>query len=376
MNKIKCFWVYCAMLVGFMPIYAQSAERVTIVAELKKQPGNIGFTPDNRLIFSYHPFAKSDIRVAELMKDGTVKPFPNASWNDPASPDSMRFDNVLGVRGYSDGLVWVLDMGGRSNSVPKIVAWDTRKNALARIIYLPPPISHAKSFLDDFAVDRKHNVIYMTDASIGDDEGAALIVIDLKTGNARRVLAGDKSLIADRNEPIRAGGPTGAIAQFKDKNGKMVDLFVGADGIVTDKNDEWLYFCALSSRTMYRIKTSYLRDETLDDQALSTKIERYSDKTVNGGITIDNENNIYSTDLENGGIGVIGKDRKHRPYLSAINLTMPDGHLSDDKLTNADGVSFSPDGYIYSTMTYMRPDNQAKFYIVKYKSIASSVLGK
>lgn len=52
--------------------------RLEVVAELEQGPGNIAVTPDGRLIISQHPIYRPEIRVIELLPDGTVRPFPNA----------------------------------------------------------------------------------------------------------------------------------------------------------------------------------------------------------------------------------------------------------------------------------------------------------
>ena len=37
------------------------------------------------------------------------------------------------------GVVWMLDNGRRGEEMPKIVAWDTKKDQLHKVIYLPKP---------------------------------------------------------------------------------------------------------------------------------------------------------------------------------------------------------------------------------------------
>lgn len=49
--------------------------KMEVFAELDGAVGGITFTSDERLIFSYHPFYQPNIKVAELLADGSTKPF-------------------------------------------------------------------------------------------------------------------------------------------------------------------------------------------------------------------------------------------------------------------------------------------------------------
>jgi hypothetical protein len=352
---------------------------VQIVAKLEGLLGNIGYTYDNRIVYSNHPFVSPDVRVAILdEKTGTSKPYPNASWNDPKSPNSMRLDSVLAVRGDAKGIVWMLDQGIRSNSTPKLVGWDSKKNELHRIIYLPAPVTNERSFLDDFMIDYKNNAIYMTDAGIhqgGIGKDAAIIVIDLKTGQARRVLEGDQSTVGDKN--VLLFDENNNPVQAQDERGQSIPRVVGADGIVSDIDNVWVYYAPFSGDTMYRIRSEHLRNASLSDQDLSKKVEKYGYKTVNGGIGIDRANHIYSTDLQNGGIGFIDKNRNYKVFLGPVQLTKKDGSLSDHRFTFVDGLSYSHDGYMYSAMTYFGEEGKKpSYYIVKYKPLVPSEIGK
>jgi len=118
---------------------AQVAE---IVARLPQAVGNVTFTPDGRIVFSHHPFFEPETRVAELNASGTdFRPFPNADWNTPKPDTDAYLDSVLGVRGDETGVIWMLDMGQRTNITPKIGGWNTRTNRLERVYRIPSPAS-------------------------------------------------------------------------------------------------------------------------------------------------------------------------------------------------------------------------------------------
>jgi len=48
--------------------------------------------------------------------------------------------------------------------------------------------------------------------------------------------------------------------------------------------------------SLYRIKAGALADENLDPNTLGQLVERYSDKPICDGISIDKDNNIYLGD--------------------------------------------------------------------------------
>lgn len=343
-----------------------------VAAKLDQAVGNVTFTPGGRMIFSHHPFFEPKVRVAELLKDGTVKAFPNDKWNDPKSPDNQRLDNVLGLRGDKNGVVWLLDAAGRTSKLPKIVAWDTKGDKLARLIYLPPPVVTEHSFLNDLAVDLQHQFIYIADEGIGnggDGSQAALVVVDLGTGQARRLLVGHKSTLPE-DLPLTVGGKK---LQVKGKDGQPRDLRIGADGIVTDHAEEWLYFGPLSGTSLYRVRTAALRDESLSKEQLEAAVERYSDKPINGGLSIDGKGNVYLTAVGENAVGVITPDRKYRVLASGRDLLWPDG------------VSHGPDGFLYVSAAQVHlaapftggtGKNKPPYLIFRLKPLAKGEIGK
>lgn len=356
------------------PVQAQ-ANMVTaeIFAELPQSVGNITFTPTNRVIFSHHPFFSPDIRVAELNPDRkSFKPFPDLSWNTPRAGTDRYLDSVLGLRGDENGVVWIMDMGQRTPSTPKIVGWDTNKNSLHRIYYIPAPASLPESQHNDFVVDLKNRKFYIADEGIGpggDGTKAALVVIDMETGATRRVLQGHVSTLPE-DRPITVDGKPLTVPG---KDGKPVVIKVGADGIAADKAYDWLYFGPLNGTAIYRIRTADLNNEALSDSDLGVKVERYADKPNNGGLSIDEKGNLYLTEVETKAVGVIPADtRKYRRFAWHDNMLWPDG------------VSYSTDGFMYVSAAQIaqaalfnngQAKNKAPYYIFRFKPLAPGRIG-
>lgn len=302
-----------------------SPARLEVVAELATAPGNITLTPEGRLIFSLHQFYNPKIKVAELTQDGIV-PFP---YQSGAGEETISFDTVLGIKSDSEGTVWMLDNGDRSQSIPKLVAWDTRSARLARVIYLPPPITLDSSFVNDLAVDLTRNAVYISDPA--DGKQAALIRIDLNTGLASRMLQGHPSVIPEDIDLIIDDIPV----QIKQPDGNLIRPHLGVNGITLDAQNEWLYFCPMHGTNMYRIKSADLSDPNLSEAELGSRIERYSDKPICDGIAIDRHYNIYLGDLAANALGVITSDRSYQIFIA------------DEKLSWIDSLTLGADGYLY-----------------------------
>ncbi|MGH8601801.1 MAG: hypothetical protein ACREXR_03180 [Gammaproteobacteria bacterium] len=148
----------CCLIAGNSETAALTGQPYEIRARLDAAPGNITVTFDGRVIISLHQFYGPAYSVAELGEDGSLKPFPNAQFNDRTERTrDFRLDSVLGIRADSEGIVWMLDNGLRSQVVPKLVGWDSKHDKLHRVIKLPPPATPPDSFVNDFAIDPKRN---------------------------------------------------------------------------------------------------------------------------------------------------------------------------------------------------------------------------
>lgn len=347
-------------------------QKPEIVAKLPFSVGNIAFTPDDQIIFSHHPFYSPDVRVARLTSETTFEPFPNAEWNTPRPDTDQYLDNVLGLRSDEDGVVWIIDMGFRTNITPKLVGWNTRTNKLERIYYMPRPITRDGSQPQDIVIDRKNRKFYIADEDIGpggDGMKAAIIVIDMDSGEARRVLEGDHSTVPE-DVAITVDGKDLTV-EGADKKPKIIK--VGADGITMDPQSEWIYFAPLSGRSLYRISTKDINDRSLTPAALSQKVERYADKPNNGGLSIDYQGNLYLTAVESKSVGVITTDRKYHTIASDPDLVWPDG------------ISYSPDGYMYVSASQVsaaamfhdgNAQNKTPYLIYRFKPLATGYVSR
>ena len=339
------------------------APKLAEVAAIEKAPGNITITPDKRIIFSLHQFFDPDWRVAEWTIDG-LKPFPTTAI--AASEDSdLTLHSVLGIQSDSQGIVWMLDNGMRGGAAPKLVAWDSRNDKLYQIIELPQPITPPDAFVNDLAVDEAHNKIYISDPAGGSN--AALIVVDLDKGEARRVLQGHYSVVPEDMDMVIDGKPV----EIKQPDGSIVRPRVGVNPIALDAKNEWLYYGPMHGTSLYRIAVNDLINTKAE--LLGEKVERYGRKPISDGISIDNDGNVYVTDVENNAIGIIDRSAEYRVYLTDPRLSWPDA------------LSFGPDKRLYTVSNQLHRSAvlnagvetaTAPFYIFSFKPLAGGVTGR
>ncbi len=336
--------------------------RLEVVAELSQGPGNIAVTPDGRVIISQHPIYRPQIRVVELLADGSVRPFPNAEWSAARNEAGIGLEGVLGIQADEDGIVWMLD-NGRQGS--RIVAWDTSGDSLHRIIDIDRSARAKGSFFNDIAVDPVHRSIYISDAS---GKNPALVVVDLESGGARRVLERHPSVLAEPI-PMKIGDKTYGV----DRDGNP-RAQIGVDGITIDPRSEWVYYGASQSEDLWRVRASDLVDDTLTESELAARIERYGDRPVCDGITIDGAGNVYITDLTGYAVGVVDSAGDYRVlYRDELLLSWPDG------------MAFGPDGYVYVVANQLHlsaPFNRGKdlsvppYYVLRFPALAPGSVGR
>ena len=288
--------------------------------------------------------------------------FPNVKLSTHDSQAKLKLDSVLGIQSDKKGIVWMLDNGLRSATTPKIVGWNTKKNQLHQTHWLPLPITASNSFVNDLAIDTVRNHIFISDPAGGDN--AALIVINLKTGLARRVLEGHKSVIPENIDLIINNKPV----KMKDKTGKLFRPHIGVNAIVEDHQHEWVYFGPMNGYSLYRIKADDLVNDKLDDLTLANRVQPYSDKPLCDGITIDKKNNIYLGELAANAIGVITPDRKYQRLVQS------------PKLSWVDSLSFGPDGKLYAVVNRLHQSvvlnggvsiSKPPYYLIEIKPLVA-----
>lgn len=332
-------------------------------------PGGMTITPDGSYIISCHQFFAPEIKVMRLNEDGIWEPFPNREMNTGEGNAPLVFDSVLGVECDKEGIVWMLDNGRRSEKQPKLIAWNTKKKKLHRVIPITEDALVETSFLDDLALDPEEPFIYLADPAGGDD--AALIVVDLVTGLSRRVLHGDHAV---RSEQIglQLEGKTLGVRR---PDGRWVQPLSGVNPITVDKKGRYLFFGPMNSQILYKVETEDLRNPDLLEQELVGRLKRVTgQKPIASSMSIDSKGNIYFADIQ----------RQAITFISVADQRLH-SLVTDPRILWPDGLCFGADGKLHffaSQLNRAAIFNEGKdqshppFWVFKIKALSSGAVGR
>lgn len=281
--------------------------------------GNVAVSRNGRVFFSVHPESRPQGNKLLEYVNGASVPYPSLA------VQAKLFDTPLGVAIDRFDRLWIIDHGNHGTGTAKIIGIDLTSGDVLRQQNLDESIAPAGSFLQDLQVSADGKTIIIADASFWRMR-PALIVYDIETGDARRVLQGHPSVAAE-NYLIRT--------RTRDMEfvGGMVALRGGVDGIAL--GPKWLYFGALSGSGLYRVRLKDLRNNNLPPSQLATLVERYSDKPLSDGLSLDTEGGVYITDVEHNAIFRIGPDEGLSTLIQSPEIRWPDA------------LSFGPENYLY-----------------------------
>jgi sugar lactone lactonase YvrE len=302
------------------------AAALDVVAQLPTPPGNIAVAANGRVFASLHPEARPNIKVVEIVKAG-LRPYPNEAFQN-GHGEPRYFRSVLSVRIDRQDRLWTLDNANHGMEPARLLAFDIADGKVVHEFEFPRDIAGRGSHLNDFQVAPDGQTIYIADASIF-GKTPALVIYDVATKSARRVLQGHPAVTPDNFTPVVQGRKMELFGLFS--------IRPGVDSIALDRKGEWLYFAPVTSLNLFRVKTADLRNATLPESDLAGRVETYAPKTMSDGITTDDAGNVYLTDPEHSAINVLRADKT----LETL--------VRDDHLRWPDGFSFGPDGWLYVT---------------------------
>ncbi|WP_438394953.1 L-dopachrome tautomerase-related protein [Caballeronia sp. DA-9] len=210
------------------------------------------FSTDGR-IFVHFPQWTEDapISVAEVTRDGQIKPYPDDEWNSWRNDKKNQisagdhFVCVQSVVTDSHGGLWVLDQAAPATASivpggPKLVKIDLQTNKAARVIHFDETVAPEGSYLNDVRFSPDGQYAYLTDSGAK----GALLVLNLQTCMARRERPPEHEAgkgCGDRTDAQALRRPDGRGVEFAADR-----LALSADGRT------------LTGRTLYRIATNAL----------------------------------------------------------------------------------------------------------------------
>lgn len=312
------------------PLWGAEA-KLEMVFQLPLAPAGLTLTPQNLFLMSVNREERPQNRVIEVGKDGASRPYPTVEISQAAAGEVLFLDAIEGMQIDKQGMVWLLDSGRRSEIAPKVVAWDPGKSKLHRLYNLAVPAVQPGSLLKDIAVDPEFPFVYLSDQAGGMD--AALVVLDLSTGLANRVLQGHPSVAPVSGLALEIDGQK---IETRRLDGTVADPQGAVSSLALDRKGEWLYFGPVRSQKLYRMRTEHLRDFTISADRLAGLVEEYAAKPVSDGLSLDNKGNIYLGDLQAKGIGMISAGKKEYRVLA-----------TEPRLLWPAGLCFGENGWLY-----------------------------
>lgn len=133
------------------------------------------------------------------------------------------------------------------------------------------------------------------------DEGApAFVVIDLKSGQAQRLLEGVPSLMG-HSALMRHGQPVTTAAGQPETGGNVRFLLL-------DRSREWLFY-QTPTGPLYRIGTGILTDTSLGPAERIEAMTNWRRTPSLGGLAIDRNDTLYMVDIDHGDLLSFGADR-------------------------------------------------------------------
>lgn len=275
--------------------------------------------------------------VIEIRSSGRQVPFPDADSNRwkpgvlmPTAADAWVC--VQSLRCDGDEL-WVLDAGNPSFSgivgpAAKLSVIDLRSSRIKRKIPFHLPAVERNSYLNDFRLDPAHRVAYVTDSGLG-----AIVVVDLAGGRQRRVLADHPSTKAEPGVVPTVQGRR----LLSGRGDGEVPLTVHADGLTLDPTGTWLYWQALTARTLWRAPTAVLADPAATPEQVAASVEKVGTTVVTDGLECGPDGTIYFTAIEEDAIVA------RRPDGTMVRL------VTDPRLAWPDTLALARDGTLFVT---------------------------
>jgi sugar lactone lactonase YvrE len=314
------------------------------VASFAHQVTGVAVAKDGRVFVNFPRWTEdTPVSVAEVKKDGSLVPYPDAGWNSwrNAKQDEMtpndHFVCVQSVVADARGNLWVVDPGAPAmeqivKGAPKLVQIDLASNKVVKTIPFDERVAPQGTYLNDirFSPDGKWG--YLTDSGRG-----AILIVNLESGDIRRVLDGVSSTQAEKGVQVHIDGQV-----LRRPDGKAPSF--AADGLEISADGATLYWQAISSHTLYSIPTAALQDANLQTPQLEGQIKKAGATVIADGLLVSRAGAFFVTSPEDNAV----KRRTGEGQLVTV--------ATDKRLRWPDSMAEGPDGEIYVTASRI-PDS-------------------
>jgi len=305
---------------------------LTEVASSDRQWTGLAVSPNGRIFVNFPRWSDNvSFSVGEVMPNGETVPYPDMEMNrwDGSVDPATHFVAVQSVYIDSDGFLWALDTGnpqftGVVSDGPKLVKFDIATNEIVSVYPVAPEALKASSYLNDVRIDTASGFAYISDSDAG-----GIVMLNLESGESRRVLT-DHASTRSEGIVLRIGGKEW---RRPDGSAPSVDI----DGIALSADRRYVYYQALSGRTMYRIGTEFLNNWTLDEDELAAKVEKVAVSGAADGIMFGPDGTLYLSAFEEDAVNYLSADGRVETLVKDSRLIWPDS------------FSITSDGTLYVT---------------------------
>ncbi len=329
----------CATAPSSPPV---AVREFTRVAKFDHQVTGVTVSEAGRVFVNFPRWTEdSAVSVAEL-KDGALVPYPDARWNEwrNARKDELtaadRWVCVQSVVADGRGSLWVIDPAAPAMATvvengPKLVRIDLKTDRVAQVIAFDTTVAPQGSYLNDVRLAPDGKTAYLSDSGAK----GAIVVVDLASGRARRVLDGHPSTQPDKSVTVMYDGKP-----LRRPDGRGVEF--SADGIALSRDGRTFYWQAIKGKTLYSLPTDALAG-TADPSS------RIATVGVNGpadGLLISRRDGLmYVTQPQDDAIRT--RDLSSRDdQLTTI--------VRDPRLRWPDTFAEGPDGAVYVTTSHIQ----------------------
>ncbi len=281
--------------------------------------------------------------LVEVMPGNQVKPYPDEVMNSwkPGESGKNKWVCVQAVYIDDQDVMWVIDPAAPKldkvyQQSYKLVKINMNTNKVERTYTFEGGAVDEHSYLNDVRVDTKRQVAYITNSGTG-----GIVLVDLNSGKVRQVLQNHYSVHTDKDFKFIIDGK-----EMK-QDGQPVKF--DSDGIALSPDGDWLYYKPLTDTKLYRIKTEFLRNDTLPAQKLKGYVEDLGKYAVTDGMEFDKKGNLYLGDPQHSAILKMTPDLKMTTLVKDARLIWPDSY------------SVSKDGYLYVSCSQIQktPEHNA-----------------